>query len=290
MPYQPADIPEKYKNTIDDLLLAILNALPVPNGNAGTVLNGTFNWVPMGEGGGASLPAGTQGQILVHNGTTWEAFPDNVTLFYDSVNTAATLSLKDSDKIVFGVGEMTKLPGSTLNWSEKIKVNQEIIFDTDILFPTKLGDDTLKFASRNTTGAEARIDIVNVSNINDPLTDTFAYDKTTNSIISKDSYLNIVNKTNHGITFKTNNTNVPLVVETAQIRPGGDNLTNFGSTLFRWKIGYFSDTVSTPKISHDGGTTKWSISAVTTGAVTVDTTRHIPIVINGTTYKLIIAQ
>ena len=45
---QPAAVPPWYKNTIDDLLLEILNKLPVPNGNSRSFLNGQFHWLNSG--------------------------------------------------------------------------------------------------------------------------------------------------------------------------------------------------------------------------------------------------
>ena len=46
----PNSIPQFYENTITDLLLEILNSLPVPNGNAGQFLNGNLQWsAPEGQ-------------------------------------------------------------------------------------------------------------------------------------------------------------------------------------------------------------------------------------------------
>lgn len=162
MPYQPADIPEKYKNTIDDLLLAILNSLPVPNGDPGTVLDGTFNWsIPTA----ATLPTGGTGDILTYQAGAWSIFPRWGLFTWTGTN--AKMNFLQGDEIKIGGNSLTNPTGGVIQANGLFKTVDNLICGQHLTIPNKAQDGGhLTVIERVTSGAEAAVNLLNVTAIN----------------------------------------------------------------------------------------------------------------------------
>lgn len=160
MPYQPADIPEKYKNTINDLLLAILNSLPVPNGDPGTVLDGTLNWsIPTA----ATLPTGQEGDILTFQAGAWRVFPRHGIFTYNNFFTQINLAYGDT--INFNGASISARLGGGINVGGLFQTG-DLVIGNKTWIPNKLGTGLLNTVERITSGAEAAINLYNVNSIN----------------------------------------------------------------------------------------------------------------------------
>jgi len=288
----PAEVPQKYFNTIDDLLLAILNVLPVPDGNAAHFLNGQYNWAAAGiAGGSGSVPSpSTAGAIIYADdlANNWLELPRNV-VSYDTMGDRVSFRLNNGDN--FFVGDcLISHNGVSLNFSTMINTPEvdtaKISLRDRINVLNKAGDNFLPFALRDITGAQSRVNLSNVNNIN-------AYgDNLWFEYLNKKLVFNgggqIGTYDNTPLYLFTNNTLRWSIENNGKLLPSVNNTYDIGSTSSYVKDIYAGGTVFAAHFNT--GVVNWDLGNLVTAAVTLNTTRYIALTVGGTVYKLLTAN
>lgn len=249
--FTPADIPQVYKNTIEDLLMKILNSLPIPSGNAGEFLNGTFSYSVPSNG----LDAGTgHGDMLFYDShaAKWSVIP--LTAFsYDEGSNA--LLFGNSAKIKIGEHIISRQDANYLAINNGINVlgsaflttayiQNFLILSSNIKFINKALTNSIVFATRNTAGSEAVMDLDNVGNVTHPFATTI---KTTTGNLNLQSYSGAQLNLQVGA-----QTVVMAYLNT--LSPGTDAAVSLGENAYRFLNGYFSGTVNAATIQAPTGT------------------------------------
>jgi len=296
-PITPQDIPVHYSSVIEDLLLAILNSLPAPDGIQGHFLNGKMQWAyPTISAGGGELPTGQgTGDILVYNADTlgWEVLQRSGVFKMSQDKTQMTLQLTNDDVINFD-GTTTlgaNKTGQLVLKNGEFEIEQGIRLGHDIAMKNKAQTGFIPFATRDITGTEAAMNLDNVRRLNDRtnLNHRIGLDSTTGQLWSH-GIMQIGPEGSASLYFMMNGVAKMVFTPGGTLEPYNNPGCHLGSVVNKFNTGFFSNYVSAPTFSNDDGTTKFSIGAKANGAVTPSAGGYIPITINGVTYKLIIAQ
>lgn len=292
----PADIPQVYKNTVEDLLLEILNVMPVLNGDPNTVLNGVGNWIPAGSGGGGStlLPEpGADGNILYGHSDNWINFPRNNVFTWDEINNRAYLNFASGDTINLGSTALYDLGDGELNiMNSDLLLGQNLkLQNGNLSVRSKVNDGSyIDIIKRNDNYTQTRADFLYMRNLNDP-TDPEAkwyYDFASNyHTFTGHTYF--YSKNGNNFYFRSGS-NFPLIIHnngfySTTANDIGLNLNPFGNLYLNQHVMLKS---ATSAISFNGNS--WIGGAVGSGAVTMNSNAYINLTVNGTAYKLLIAN
>ncbi|MCX6265878.1 MAG: hypothetical protein NTW16_00770 [Bacteroidetes bacterium] len=288
----PAQVPQNYKNTIEDLLLEILNKLPVPNGDALTVLNGKFEWITAGGGGSATdIECQGWGAIIYGDETaTWQSSPQGIFNYSQSEGTI-NLQLGDRDRVSWGVNFLTT-QGEDGDFFFSAPViasgfsTPTWLMQNHIEVMNKENDSFLSVMQRNVSGAEARVDLKNIRNLNDPGEHIFM-DYDFHGIYFTGGLGKIGTTDPAYLAIITNGIIRWSISDTGNFGPNNNNVYTIGSPAIRpsW---IYTNGLSCTQI--DTGGSVWKLLSRQSGAVTLDTGHYISIQVDGVTYKLLTAN
>jgi hypothetical protein len=249
----PAQIPPMYKNTIEDLLLAIINTLPVPSGNPAQFLNGQYNWVN-GTSGTGTLPLGVTAIEDVPTNTSQIHFTQGTNIVFDCLlgtnsddGITAYLGAGPDDGLMvyngkFRVGKLiiTQAGGMIFpafaapsSWSPVIDVDNTDPLHAQIKISNlghasilnNVANAQVEVFSRNTAGTDAVLDLFNIGEVR------------LNNIkcTSSDGFFNI--DTLVKTMFKINGVLV-AGVRSNYFGPVTDNAYDLGAAIIKWRTVY----------------------------------------------------
>lgn len=292
-PIAPEEIPVFYKNIIEDLLLAILNTLPRPNNDPTAFLNGQYNWaIPPGGVGGALPNGNTTGDVLVWlddgiNPAGWAVYQRNNLLLFDEGTNHATVYLEQTDSIKFGPDlEITGSgTGQVVLKSGSFRIEQSIELNHDLSIQNKAQTAYINFATRDITGAEAKMKLQNVKSLNDVNADDAGVYGPGRMFFTRNGTGYTGSMDAQDFVIKTNNTARLVFKAGGGLEPNDNAVQTLGTTTKRFTQGWFSDFVQAGGFTTGGNV--WTLGGLTAGAgQTLNTNQYITVTIGGVTYKL----